>query len=148
MSLSYFDTAGLATQIAYVLISVTAILFPFRKKQIYEASPAAKYKIGGFPVLSIAGILALIFNLFIAYIFIDGPLLGFLSFYNSIVDRVRNRHIRGMLCSLLDRVRNQEVPEHRPVAVVRGDSSGRTSKIQQFLGIRVKVPVEIFLGKV
>ena len=44
MSLSYFSTPGLATQIAYVLISVTAILFPFRKKQIYEASPAAKYR--------------------------------------------------------------------------------------------------------
>jgi APA family basic amino acid/polyamine antiporter len=83
MSLSYFSTAGLATQIAYILISVTAILFPFRKKQIYEASPAAKYKIGGFPVLSIAGILALIFNLFIAYIFIAGPPLGFLSFYTQ-----------------------------------------------------------------
>ena len=82
-STSYFDTAGLATQIAYVLISVTAILFPFRKKQIFEASPAAKYKIGGFPVLSIAGILALIVNLFIAYIFINGPALGFLSFYTA-----------------------------------------------------------------
>ncbi len=82
-STSYFDTAGLATQIAYILISVTAILFPFRKKQIYEASPAAKYKIGGFPILTIAGILALIVNLFIAYIFINGPALGFLSFYTS-----------------------------------------------------------------
>ena len=80
-STSYFDTAGLATQIAYILISVTAILFPYRKKQIYEASPAAKYKIGGLPILTIAGILALIVNLFIAYIFINGPALGFLSFY-------------------------------------------------------------------
>jgi len=76
---SYFSTAGLATQIAYILISVTAILFPFRKKQIFEASPAGKYKIGGFPVLSIAGILSLFVNLYIAWIFITGPALGFLS---------------------------------------------------------------------
>jgi basic amino acid/polyamine antiporter, APA family len=76
---SYFSTAGLATQIAYILISITAIIFPFRKKAIFEASPAAKYKIGGFPVLSIAGILSLIVNLFIAWIFIEGPALGFLS---------------------------------------------------------------------
>lgn len=82
-STSYFDTAGLATQIAYILISITAILFPFRKKQIFDASPASKYKVGGFPLLSIAGILALIVNLFIAYIFIAGPALGFLSFYTS-----------------------------------------------------------------
>ncbi len=75
----YFSTAGLATQIAYILISITAIVFPFRKKEIFEASPAGKYKVGGFPVLSIMGILALIVNLFIAGIFIFGPPLGFLS---------------------------------------------------------------------
>jgi basic amino acid/polyamine antiporter, APA family len=76
---SYFSTAGLATQIAYILICVTAILFPFRKKDVYDASPAGKYKIGGFPLLSLLGILALILNLFIAWIFIAGPPLGFLS---------------------------------------------------------------------
>ncbi|MDG6994520.1 MAG: amino acid permease [Nitrososphaerota archaeon] len=76
---SYFSTAGLATQIAYILISITAIIFPFRKKAIFEASPAGKYKVGGFPVLSIMGVLSLIVNLFIAWIFVAGPPLGFLS---------------------------------------------------------------------
>lgn len=80
---SYFSTAGLATQIAYILISITAIVFPFRKKQIYDASPAAKYKIGGFPILSLAGILALIVNLYIAWIFVGGPPIGFLSVYTA-----------------------------------------------------------------
>ncbi|HKW04270.1 MAG TPA: amino acid permease [Nitrososphaerales archaeon] len=80
---SYFSTAGLATQIAYILISVTAIVFPFRKKLIFEASPAGKYKVGGFPLLSILGILALIVNLYIAGIFIFGPPLGFLSVSTS-----------------------------------------------------------------
>ena len=77
--LGYFSTAGLATQIAYILISLTAIVFPYTKKKIYEASPAAKYKIGGLPILTLAGVLALIVNLYIAYIFIFGPELGFLS---------------------------------------------------------------------
>jgi basic amino acid/polyamine antiporter, APA family len=76
---SYFSTAGLATQIAYILISITAIVFPFRKKDIFEASPAGKYKLGSVPALSILGFLSLIVNLFIAYIFIFGPPLGFLS---------------------------------------------------------------------
>lgn len=76
---SYFSTAGLATQIAYILISITAIVFPFRKKTIFEASPAGKYKVGGFPVLSIMGVLSLAVNLFIAWIFVAGPPLGFLS---------------------------------------------------------------------
>ena len=76
---SYFSTAGLATQIAYILISITAIVFPFRKRIIFEASPAGRYKVGGFPLLSIMGLLALAVNLFIASIFIFGPPLGFLS---------------------------------------------------------------------
>ena len=70
---SYFSTAGLATQIAYVLICITAILFPFRNKAVFDASPIAKYKVGGFPLLSILGIFALIVNLYIAGIFVAGP---------------------------------------------------------------------------
>ncbi len=76
---SYFSTAGLATQIAYVLISVTAIVFPYRNKQIFEASPAAKYKVGGVSVLAIMGVLSLIVNLFIGWIFVAGPALGYVS---------------------------------------------------------------------
>ncbi len=70
---SYFSTAGLGTQIAYVLISITAIVFPFRKKAIFEASSAGRHKIGGFPLLSLLGLLSLMVNLYIAYIFIAGP---------------------------------------------------------------------------
>lgn len=74
--LSYFDTAGLATQIAYILISLTAVLFPFRKRDVFEHSPAGKYRVGGFPLLSILGLLALGVNLYIAGIFVFGPPLG------------------------------------------------------------------------
>ena len=70
---SYFSTAGLATQIAYVLISVTAIAFPYRKKQIYEVSPAAKYKLAGIPLITLMGVLSLIVNLYIGWIFVAGP---------------------------------------------------------------------------
>jgi len=70
---SYFSTAGLATQIAYVLISLTAIAFPYRKKQVYEASPAAKYKLAGVPMLTLMGVLSLIVNLYIGWIFVAGP---------------------------------------------------------------------------
>lgn len=79
--LSYFSTAGLATQIAYILISLTAVLLPFRKRDVFEKSPAARYRVGRIPALSIAGILALIVNLYIAWIFIFGPPLGTLSVY-------------------------------------------------------------------
>lgn len=70
----FFATAALGAQVAYILISVTAIVFPFRMKKVFEGSPAAKYKIGGFPVLSIMGILALIVNLWIGYVLLASPL--------------------------------------------------------------------------
>jgi APA family basic amino acid/polyamine antiporter len=81
--LSYFSTAGLATQIAYIMISLTAILLPFRKKDVFEKSPAGKFKIGRVPLLSILGMIALVVNLFIAWIFIFGPPLGTLSVSTS-----------------------------------------------------------------
>ena len=76
---SYFSTAGLATQVAYVMISVTAMLFPFRRKKVFEASPAGKYKLGGLPLISLLGLISLCVNLYIAWIFVFGPPLGVLS---------------------------------------------------------------------
>ena len=76
---SYFSTAGLATQIAYVLISLTGIVFPYRKKQVYEASPAAKYKVAGVPLLTIMGIISLIVNLYIGWLFVAGPAYGYVT---------------------------------------------------------------------
>ena len=70
---SYSTSAGHGTQIAYILISVRVVLFPFRKKEIFGASPAGEHKIGGFPLLSILGILSLIFNLFVGWIFVARP---------------------------------------------------------------------------
>lgn len=77
--LSYFSTAGLATQIAYIFISLTAIFFPYRMKSVYRASPAARYKIAGIPALVVFGLISLAVNLWIAYVFVAGPPLGFLS---------------------------------------------------------------------
>ncbi len=77
--LSYFDTAGLATQIAYILICVTAIILPFRRRDLFQSSTIGRYKLGAIPLISILGMIALAVNLFIAWIFIFGPPLGTLS---------------------------------------------------------------------
>ncbi len=70
---SYVATAGFGTEIAYVLLCLTAILFPFRLKRVYRLSPISKYKIGGIPLISILGTLGLIFNLYLAYEYVAGP---------------------------------------------------------------------------
>jgi amino acid transporter len=70
---SYVASAGFGTEVAYLLICVTAIVFPFRLKDVYAASPVSRYKIWRFPAVSVAGGLALAFNLFLAYEYVAGP---------------------------------------------------------------------------
>ena len=64
---SYVASAGFGTEIAYILICVTAILFPFRLKKVYESSPASRYKFGRVPAMTALGLVALAFNLFLTY---------------------------------------------------------------------------------
>ncbi len=76
---SYVATAGFGTEIGYLLICVTAIIFPFRFRGVYESSPVSRYKLGNVPAISVLGMLALVFNLFLGYEYVAGPNL-FLSY--------------------------------------------------------------------
>ena len=64
-----FITYSVATiYIAFGITSIAAIAFPFVKKSIFESSPVdVKRKIGGFPLISILGILGLIVCSFLIY---------------------------------------------------------------------------------
>src|SRR4029079_10016767 len=42
--------------VMYFGTTIAAILLPYIKKDLYEASPIAKYKFGGVPMISVAGI--------------------------------------------------------------------------------------------
>jgi amino acid transporter len=70
---SYVASAGFGTEVAYLLICVTAIVFPFRLKDVYESSPISRYTVWKIPAVSVAGALALAFNLFLAYEYVAGP---------------------------------------------------------------------------
>ncbi len=70
---SYVATAGFGTEVAYIFLCVTAVLFPYRLRRVYELSPIAKYKLGKIPLISILGVLALIFNLYLTYQYVAGP---------------------------------------------------------------------------
>ena len=65
--------------IASVSIGATllsAVLLPYRCKDIYSASPASKYKIAGIPVISICGIIGFIWNLIMLYFYLVVPAYG------------------------------------------------------------------------
>ena len=59
--------SGLAAAIGLFIANfvgfVSAVLLPFRGRRIYEASPIAKYKIAGLPLISVLGVGGMIFAL-------------------------------------------------------------------------------------
>lgn len=65
-SLSLASTMVIA--VMYFGTTIAAILLPYIKKDLYEASPVAKYKIAGFPLISVAGV---IFGLFLAFLLFE-----------------------------------------------------------------------------
>jgi len=61
----YNLTLGVTFACGYVFTvsCLAAALMPFRAKALYEASPGAKYTLGGFPLVSIFGIIGFVFGL-------------------------------------------------------------------------------------
>jgi basic amino acid/polyamine antiporter, APA family len=70
--------------IPYVFTCLSGALLPWRQKHIYESSPAAKYKVGNIPLITITGLIAVAFNILIAYYWLTVPALG-LSNYGVLV---------------------------------------------------------------
>ncbi len=56
-----------------------AILFPYRMKETYEASPASRFKIGGVPLVSILGVLGFAFMIFTIVEFLTQSAFGILA---------------------------------------------------------------------
>ena len=57
--------------LTFILTSFSALIFPFRLREIYERSPI-KYEIAGVPVITICGAISLVFTCFVEYLlFID-----------------------------------------------------------------------------
>jgi APA family basic amino acid/polyamine antiporter len=61
---TYILDAVLVIAVTFLGTSIAAIVLPWRKRQLYENSPLARYKVAGVPLISIAGALT---ALFLAY---------------------------------------------------------------------------------
>src|SRR5690606_2145241 len=70
-SLTLMSTLVIA--ITYLGSTISAIILPYTKKEMYEASPIAKYKILGLPLISVAGVIFLAFLLFLLYQWLIDP---------------------------------------------------------------------------
>ncbi len=65
---TFYVYATLNLFIVFIMVSIAAILFPYRQKSIFEASPrTVRWKIGGVPFITILGIIGVIVNAYFGY---------------------------------------------------------------------------------
>src|SRR6267142_1092675 len=64
-SVFYDATAVLA--LTFFATTVAAIILPWRRKDLYNASPIAQYKIAGLPMITVIGVITGLFLLFMLY---------------------------------------------------------------------------------
>jgi len=60
---------------AYLMVGITALIFPFKAKSIYEASPSiVRYKLGKIPAISILGVIATVYFGYVICSYLVNPL--------------------------------------------------------------------------
>jgi len=59
--------AVLVIAVMYLGTAITAAVLPYRRKDLYEASPIAGYKVGGIPLITIAGVITAFFMAWLTY---------------------------------------------------------------------------------
>lgn len=69
----------LANGAVFVASALAAALLPYRARSLYEASPGARYKLGGVPMVTVLGVLGTILGGFMlwAFLFVDDLGLAF-----------------------------------------------------------------------
>jgi basic amino acid/polyamine antiporter, APA family len=56
-----------------------AIVFPYRMKETYQASPASRFKVGGIPLITILGVVGFAFMIFTVVEFLTQSAFGILA---------------------------------------------------------------------
>jgi amino acid transporter len=77
-------TLGVTFACGYVFAatSLAGALLPYRAKEVYEASPGAKYKLGNIPWVTILGGIGAVFGFAMVLAFLFAPQLGVLGNWN------------------------------------------------------------------
>jgi APA family basic amino acid/polyamine antiporter len=63
----------------FVITCIAGALLPYRAKELYEASPGAKYKIGNVPMITVMGVLGGFLGILMVLAFLFAPQLGVLG---------------------------------------------------------------------
>jgi APA family basic amino acid/polyamine antiporter len=84
----YLSLTLAVTAVATVLYIGTAFggaIFPWSRKEVYESSPIAKYKVGSIPVITICGLIATLFSIWMLYYYLTIPGLGVASLTSEVI---------------------------------------------------------------
>jgi basic amino acid/polyamine antiporter, APA family len=68
--------ATLVIAVTFLGSSIAATILPYWKPEIYNASPVARYKIAGLPLISVAGFLSSLFLGWVLYLWLGNALYG------------------------------------------------------------------------
>jgi APA family basic amino acid/polyamine antiporter len=60
----------------FAVTALAAALFPYRRRELYQSSPIAQYTVAGIPLITVAGAIAVVFCLFVAYVNLTQAALG------------------------------------------------------------------------
>lgn len=63
----------LVIAVTYFGSTVAATVLPYRKPELYNASPIAKYRVAGLPLITVAGVVFLLFEGFLLYQWVFDP---------------------------------------------------------------------------
>ncbi len=63
----------------FVITCLAGALLPYRAKELYEASPGAKYKMGNLPTVTVLGVLGAVLGALMVLAFLFAPQLGVLG---------------------------------------------------------------------
>jgi amino acid transporter len=66
----------------FVITCIAGALLPYRARELYEASPAAKYKLGNTPMITVVGVIGGILGTLMVLAFLFAPQLGVLGNWN------------------------------------------------------------------
>lgn len=84
----YLTLTLAVTAVATVLYIGTAFggaIFPWTRKDVYNTSPIAKYKVGGVPLITICGLIATAFSVWMLYYYLTIPGLGVANLTSELI---------------------------------------------------------------
>jgi basic amino acid/polyamine antiporter, APA family len=73
---TYTLAVTMVATVMYIGTAMGGALFPRTRPELYKVSPIAKYKVGPIPLITLAGLIATAFSVWMLYWYVTNPFLG------------------------------------------------------------------------